>query len=211
MDREFAGRNFGKADVEGYQVRVPRGQIVIHPPWSREQLFLNPGCQSALSSSGVLWPSALSMEDERELEDPVVGLIPEEKLSLALCGPDPQACEVLFLRLIGILAIRSGSINAAVPPGFERCGFDVTNGWWGASPISAQGHNDRDWKELRSIADGQVNAWNLLDDFAVANQLAMFFNQRDARHGPFRAVLFATATAETRRELAARPAVFRVT
>jgi len=141
----------------------------------------------------------------------VVGLIPEEKLVLAFHAVEAHACEILFLRLVGIHSNRSGvvnvAVNVAVPPGFEVRGFEVTNSWWGASPISAQGHNDEDWKELRSIADGHVNEWNLLDDFAVAHEIATLCTERDPRHGPFRAVLLAAATPETRRSLAARSGV----
>ncbi|HEY1205327.1 MAG: hypothetical protein ABSH46_11505 [Bryobacteraceae bacterium] len=207
MNREFAGRDFGKVDVEGYQVRVPREQIAIEPPWTRERLFLNPQCRYALSTSGFLWPCALSSEEEKEVTDPVVGLIAEEKLGLAFYALEAHACEILFLRLIGVHSIRSGVVNLAVPPGFEVCGFDVTNGWWGASPINAQGDNDEGWKELRSIAGGHVNEWSLLDDFAVANQLATVCTERDPREGPFRAVLFATPTMEKRCCLAARSGV----
>jgi hypothetical protein len=75
MNTEFSGREFDALDVEGYQLRVPRNQIVIRPPWSPERLLLNPYSRYPLSSSGFLWPSALSMECDRELEDPVTGLI----------------------------------------------------------------------------------------------------------------------------------------
>jgi hypothetical protein len=96
----------------------------------------------------------------------VVGLIPEEKLRLAFYAVEADACEILFLRLIGIHSNRSGVVNAAVnvgvPAGFELCGFEVTDSWWGASPISAWAHSDEDWKELRSTADGHVNEWNTL-------------------------------------------------
>ena len=45
-----------------------------------------------------------------------------------------------------------------------------------------------------SIAGGHVNEWNLLDDFSVANRLATFCSKRNPTHGPYRAVLYATAT-----------------
>ena len=77
-----------------------------------------------------------SSEYRKELEDPVVGLITEENLALAFCAVEANACEVLFLRMIGIQSIRSGHINIAVPSGFEMCGFEVSDGWWGASPNS---------------------------------------------------------------------------
>ena len=201
MGSQFAGRDFGKVDVEGYQVRISRDQIAVSPPWSPEQLFLNPRCRRALSSSGFVWPSALAIEDAQELTDPVIGLIPEEKLDLVFRVVEVDSCEILFLRLIGLQAIRSGIVNLAVPGGFEICGFEVTNGWWGASPISAQGHNDDEWKELRSLAVGHVNEWNLLNDFVVANQLAAKCTDLDPIDGPFRAVLFATATPEERLRL----------
>jgi hypothetical protein len=208
MKREFGGRDFDKIDVEGYQLRVPRDQIAVRPPWSREQLLLNPKCRYPLSSSGYLWPSAVSAEDAPELEDPVVGLILPYALPLALAAADVRSCELLFQRLIAIHSIGlrepgRHDINVSVPYGFELCGFEITNSWWGQSPISASGHSKEDWKELRSIAGGHVNEWNLLDDFAIAHRLATLCSERDPIHGPFRAVLFATATPATRHRLAA--------
>jgi hypothetical protein len=202
MNGHFSGRDFGRDDVEGYQVRVPCEQIAIQPKWTREQLLLNPHCRFALSTSGFVWPCALPPEDGLALEDPVLGLIRYENLELALCAVDAKECAVLFLRLVGTRSIRSGLINVTAPPGFEVRGFDVTNGWWGASPISAQGRDDREWSELRSIAGRHVNEWNLLDDFAAAHQLATICTERDPREGPFRAVLLAVATLETKRLLA---------
>lgn len=208
MKRDFSGRDFGKVDVEGYQLRVPREQIRVDPPWLREEILLNPGCRYPLSSSGVLWPSALSVEDERELEEPAVGLILADRLPLACVAVDVRLCELLFQHLIGIHSIRQREaagrdISLSVPDGFDLCGLEVTNGWWGQSPISAEGHTEQEWKELRQIAGGHVNEWNLLNDFAVAHELATVCSERDPTHGPFRAVLFATATPALRRCLAA--------
>jgi hypothetical protein len=204
VNTEFCGRDFGKVDIEGYQIRVPRGQIAINPPWSREELLLKPDCWCPLSSSGFLWPSALSAEEEQELTDPAVGLILPDTLPLALAAVAEKSCEVLFQRLIGFNSTprgdsNKGDINTSVPPGFGFCGFEVTNGWWGQSPLNAEGHNPYDWREPRSIAGEHVNEWNLLDDFAVAHKLAMFYNTSNPIHGPYRVVLFATATAQDRR------------
>jgi hypothetical protein len=203
VNTEFGGRDFGKVDIEGYQIRVPRGQIAIDPPWARDELLLRPDCRCPLSSSGFLWPSALSAEEEQELTDPAVGLILAEALPLALAAVAEKSCEVLFQRLIGFNSIRLGDtnisdINTTVPPGFDFCGFEVTNGWWGQSPISAEGHNAHHWTEPRSIAGEHVNDWNLLDDFAVAHRLAAFYNESNPIHSPYRVVLFATATAQDR-------------
>jgi hypothetical protein len=112
------------------------------------------------------------------------------------------------LRLIGLLSIRGresgcGEVNVTTPPGFEFCGFEVTNSWYGLSAISTGGHNPEDWEELRLLAKGHVNEWNLLTDFTVAQKVANLCSERDPIHGPFRAVLFAAATPETRRRIAA--------
>jgi hypothetical protein len=79
-----------------------------------------------------------------------------------------------------------------------RAWREVTNGWWGQSPISAEGHDAHDWTELRSIAGEHVNEWNLLDDFEVAHVLAAFCSERNPIHGPYRAVLYATDIAPAR-------------
>ena len=155
-----------------------------------------------------MWPSVLAYDDEREVVDPVIGLIPPWNLPLALCALDARVCELVFLRLIGLMSIRDredgrGEINVTTPPGFEFCGFEVTNGWYGLSAIGTGGHNTEDWKELRSLASGHVNEWNLLTDFTVAHKVANLCSERDPTHGPFRAVLFATAKLETRLRIAA--------
>jgi hypothetical protein len=48
-----------------------------------------------------------------------------------------------------------------------------------------------------------VNEWNLLTGFTVAQNVANLCSERDPIHGPFRAVLFAVATLETRRRIVA--------
>lgn len=198
-NKDFIGRDFGKSDVEGYQLRVPREQIVLPPGYSREVL-LNPACRFPLLSSDWIWPLALSYEDHKELEDPVLELIPEENLVTAFYAVSPADCEVVFLRLIGFQSLRllETSGDLPVPPGFEVCGFDVTEGWTSTSLLMADQHSLEDWQELHSLTDGYVNEWSLLADGLLAHNVALKFGERQEPHGPFRAVLFATATLEER-------------
>jgi hypothetical protein len=201
-NKDFIGRDFGKSDVEGYQLRVPREQIVLPPGYSREVL-LNPACRYPLLSSDWIWPLALSYEDHKELQDPVVLLIPEEALPTAFYAVSPADCEVVLLRLIGLPSLRllqtsGGGFDLPVPPGFEVCGFDVSEGWTNTSLLMADPHSSEDWQKLHSLTNGYVNEWSLLTDGLLAHEVGLRFGERQAPHGPFRAVLFATATREER-------------
>jgi hypothetical protein len=194
---EFACRDFGGRDAEGFQLRV-RPELIVLPDdlkYPREELFLDPSVEKAVSSSSHLWPLALPLDLYDSFVEWEVGLITRDRLQEALtfCRLDDTA--VVFTRLVGRMAIANGRIDTTVPAGFVAYGYDVTNTWDGLSVISFQPFEPHEWQRLRGIAAGFVNEWNLVTRADIAAEIASICDEYVPEHAPFRPVFYALCPA----------------